>query len=276
MPWRDLPASFGPWQTVWKRHRRFCADGTWDRIHGRLLAEADARRGDRLDGVGGLHDQPCPPARDDSRVEPAGPQGACRITRICGLEPPDHALGRSRGGLTTKIHQPSTAGRPLVMPSVAGQAGDSPMFTPAGRPRGPPARPGPARTRPDGCCGDKAYSSRGNRHCSAARGSRPSSPNPTTRSATANGAAPRRPTRQLRRRDLQGPQRRRALLQRPQAVARPGHPLRQARHSPTEAASSSAQSSSGYANKETRPSWCHGLGVGGTARPATDQGRLDR
>ena len=40
--WRDLPGSFGPWQTVWKRHRRFSSDGTWDRIHAHLLAEADA------------------------------------------------------------------------------------------------------------------------------------------------------------------------------------------------------------------------------------------
>ena len=40
--WRDLPEEFGPWQTVWKRHRRFSADGTWDMIHTRLLAEADA------------------------------------------------------------------------------------------------------------------------------------------------------------------------------------------------------------------------------------------
>jgi len=40
--WRDLPASFGPWQTVWKRHHRFSCDGTWDRIHAHLLAEADA------------------------------------------------------------------------------------------------------------------------------------------------------------------------------------------------------------------------------------------
>jgi transposase len=40
--WRDLPDSFGPWQTVWKRHRRFSSDGTWDRIHAHLLAEADA------------------------------------------------------------------------------------------------------------------------------------------------------------------------------------------------------------------------------------------
>lgn len=40
--WRDLPCDFGPWQTVWKRHKRFSEDGTWDRIHTRLLAEADA------------------------------------------------------------------------------------------------------------------------------------------------------------------------------------------------------------------------------------------
>lgn len=40
--WRDLSAAFGPWQTVWKRHRRLSADGTWDRIHAALLAEADA------------------------------------------------------------------------------------------------------------------------------------------------------------------------------------------------------------------------------------------
>ncbi len=40
--WRDLPESFGPWQTVWKRHRRFSTDGTWDQIHARLVAEADA------------------------------------------------------------------------------------------------------------------------------------------------------------------------------------------------------------------------------------------
>jgi transposase len=40
--WRDLPGSFGPWQTVWKRHRRFSGDGTWDKILAVLLARADA------------------------------------------------------------------------------------------------------------------------------------------------------------------------------------------------------------------------------------------
>ena len=43
VPCRDLPREpFGPWQTTWNRHRRYAADGTWDRVLARLLAEADA------------------------------------------------------------------------------------------------------------------------------------------------------------------------------------------------------------------------------------------
>jgi transposase len=43
IPWRDLPRKpFGPWQTVWKRHRRYAVDGTWDRVLQALLAQADA------------------------------------------------------------------------------------------------------------------------------------------------------------------------------------------------------------------------------------------
>ena len=41
--WRDLPAEFGPWQTVWKRHHRFSTDGTWDKVLTALQAQADAR-----------------------------------------------------------------------------------------------------------------------------------------------------------------------------------------------------------------------------------------
>ncbi len=41
VPRRELPAEFGPWQTVWKRHRRFCADGTLAQILGCLQREAD-------------------------------------------------------------------------------------------------------------------------------------------------------------------------------------------------------------------------------------------
>ena len=43
IPWRDLPREqFGPWQTVWKRHRRFSGDGTWDKILTSLHVQADA------------------------------------------------------------------------------------------------------------------------------------------------------------------------------------------------------------------------------------------
>lgn len=43
IPWRDLPhEQFGPWQTVWKRHRRYAGDGTWDTVLAALLARADA------------------------------------------------------------------------------------------------------------------------------------------------------------------------------------------------------------------------------------------
>jgi len=40
--WRDLPAEFGPWQTVWKRHHKFSLDGTWDRVLAALHTQAEA------------------------------------------------------------------------------------------------------------------------------------------------------------------------------------------------------------------------------------------
>ncbi len=47
--WRDLPGELGPWQTVWKRHRRFAGDGTWDGVLAVLLSEAE---GVRVSGFG--------------------------------------------------------------------------------------------------------------------------------------------------------------------------------------------------------------------------------
>jgi len=42
VPWRDVPARFGPWQTLWRRHQRFSRDGTWDAVLAVLTAQADA------------------------------------------------------------------------------------------------------------------------------------------------------------------------------------------------------------------------------------------
>jgi transposase len=44
-PWRDLPERFGPWQTVYNRHRRWSADGTWERILAALQAGCDEAEG---------------------------------------------------------------------------------------------------------------------------------------------------------------------------------------------------------------------------------------
>ena len=81
--------------------------------------------------------------------------------RCCWDEPGDHALGRSRGGLSTKIHAAVDGrGRALVILLTPGQSGDAPMMLPllaairVERPRGRP------RTRPDRVLADKAYSSK--------------------------------------------------------------------------------------------------------------------
>lgn len=41
-PWRDVPAEYGPWQTVYGLFRRWQRDGTWVRILAGLQARADA------------------------------------------------------------------------------------------------------------------------------------------------------------------------------------------------------------------------------------------
>lgn len=88
-------------------------------------------------------------------------------------EPADHAIGRSRGGLTTKVHLSCEAHcRPLTFILTAGQAGDAPAFAHVmGRLRVPRRRRRP-RTRPDVVLADKAYSSRAVREHLRKRGIR--------------------------------------------------------------------------------------------------------
>nr|WP_187291308.1 IS5 family transposase [Cellulomonas flavigena] len=156
--WRDLPERFGPWQTVWKRHARFSRDGTWDRILTAVLADADAA-GD-IDWAVSI----------DSTINRAH-QHATTLPRVTGgtdnhrnlrVEPGDHAIGRSRGGLSTKIHHAVDGkGRPLAVLLGPGQGGDAPMCLPVlNTIRVPRKGSGRPRTRPDAVLADKAYSSR--------------------------------------------------------------------------------------------------------------------
>jgi transposase len=108
--WRDLPAEFGPWQTVWKRHHRFSTDGTWDKVLTELQVQADANG--QIDwrlsvdstsarvyqhGATAARSVSGPPSHTGGRSNDMNPSGP-------GDEPGDHAIGRSRGGLTARRH----------------------------------------------------------------------------------------------------------------------------------------------------------------------------
>jgi transposase len=44
-PWRDLPERFGNWKTVYNRHRRWSADGTWEKVLDGLRVGCDQAEG---------------------------------------------------------------------------------------------------------------------------------------------------------------------------------------------------------------------------------------
>ena len=111
----------------------------------------------------GLHQRPRPPARGRSTEKGgAAIKGSSSGSRCAGaIEPVDgECLGRSRGGLTTKLHLAVDArGRPRTLRLTEGQAGDNPQLLPllddlVWR----TGRPGRPRTRPDLVVADKAYS----------------------------------------------------------------------------------------------------------------------
>ncbi|MFF7074522.1 IS5 family transposase [Streptomyces pseudovenezuelae] len=152
--WRDLPERYGPWQTVYTRFRRYALDGVFTRALEQIQAGADAV-GD-IDWL----------VQIDSTIVRAH-QHAAATGRKGGNhrpdEPDDHALGRSRGGLTTKIHLACDGkGRPLAVLVTPGQHHDSICARPLlERIRVPRTGPGRPRCRPDQVIADKAYSSRG-------------------------------------------------------------------------------------------------------------------
>ncbi len=52
-PCQDLPPVHGPWKTAYNRHRRWSADGTWERVLSarRGVADGDAGEGEWMVGV---------------------------------------------------------------------------------------------------------------------------------------------------------------------------------------------------------------------------------
>ncbi|MFF3334141.1 transposase [Streptomyces sp. NPDC002888] len=96
-------------------------------------------------------------------------------------EPVDHGLGRSRCGLTTKVHLAvEQRQKPMSIVITAGQWGDSPQFEAVlGCVRVPRLGPGRPRTRPRRVRADKAYASCKNRAYLRRRGIRCTIPDST-------------------------------------------------------------------------------------------------
>jgi transposase len=223
-PWRDVPPAYGPWQTVYGLFRRWQRNGTWRAILTALQGRADAAGLITWDvsvdsTVARAHQHAAGARRrGDLQAEPPGGIEA---------EPADHGLGRSRGGLTTKVHLACEQGqKPLSVVITAGQRGDSPQFRVVlGRIRVPRPGRGRPRTRPGRVLADKAYGSRAKFLPAAARDpvhhpgeGRPDPP-------PQEQGPPRWPPARLRARRLQGPPCR-GMRHRPaQAQPRRGHPL---------------------------------------------------
>ncbi|WP_245443530.1 IS5 family transposase, partial [Rhizobium phaseoli] len=105
-PWRDLPEVFGEWNSVFRLFSRWSRKGIWWRIFEAMADDPD---------FGYLIvDSTIIRAHQHAAGAKKGPE--------------DQALGRSRGGLSTKIHMAVRGlGCPVRFTLTAGQKGDAPQ-----------------------------------------------------------------------------------------------------------------------------------------------------
>jgi transposase len=107
IPWRDMPPCFGEWDAVYQRFRRWEKRGTWEAIW-RALQEPAAEAAKRI--------------FVDSSVIRAHQHAAGGATD-------DREIGRSRGGVSTKIHLAASDERTaLGVTLTGGQAHDAPAL----------------------------------------------------------------------------------------------------------------------------------------------------
>ncbi|MEY9981473.1 transposase [Bradyrhizobium yuanmingense] len=124
IPWRDLPERFGHWKVVYQRFSRWSKSGVFERIF-KLLA-----------------------SDHDNEYMMITPRSYAPInTVLARTKNGDQAIGRSRGGLSTKIHALVDAlGNPVELMLSPGQANDLTC-----------AEPLLANSDPAALMGDKAY-----------------------------------------------------------------------------------------------------------------------
>jgi transposase len=109
LPWRDLPAQFGSWSSVYPRFRRWCAAGLWSRLHAQLCRKA----------WGQIRSVDCSHIKvHGAGANPAGGQEG-------------QAMGKTKGGLNTKLSAVVDAmGRAVGLCLAPGSQHDLPACRP--------------------------------------------------------------------------------------------------------------------------------------------------
>lgn len=101
-PWRDLPESLGPWSSVYNQFNRWSQRGIWRKIFALVCTDPD--------NEWNFIDATIVKAHQHSSGVRKGEESA---------------IGKSRGGLTTKIHMLADAnGNPLSFEITPGQVSD--------------------------------------------------------------------------------------------------------------------------------------------------------
>lgn len=143
-PWRDLPPCYGNWSSIATRFYRWCRQGVWQHILEQRQRLADQRQ--TIDWT--MH-------YVDTTVVRAHHHAACSRG-----DQGRQALGRSRGGFSTKIHVKCEGnGKPLAILLTGGERHEMMGFVPllnAGRVKRQGA--GRPRHRPKRLVGDRGYS----------------------------------------------------------------------------------------------------------------------
>ena len=146
--WRALPEKFGRWNSVWKRFWRLSRSGTFEAFFDALAAMSETAHLVQM--------------FDSTVVRPCLGSG-------CKRGQHDQALGRSRGGFSTKIHlKTDFGGLPIAFHLTGGEASDSRNFETL-LDIGPDLNPRAA-------LGDKGYDSKSNRDAARQRGICPAIP----------------------------------------------------------------------------------------------------
>ncbi|MEL6109147.1 MAG: IS5 family transposase [Planctomycetota bacterium] len=146
-PWRDLPVEFGKWKTTYNRFRRWVNEGLWDKIFQHLLR--------KLDMLGNVDRTVW--CVDGSVIR--AHRVASGMTTAGDESDEIHALGRSRGGYSTKLHVMIDGGGTLLsVTATPGQRHESQEFENLFDQCALSVHF--YRNRPDAVAGDRAYSAK--------------------------------------------------------------------------------------------------------------------